>query len=80
MIQTPGDGVTIDNINVAETMQRVAELIAAEKGLSPAIKDKTARPTKPIPLQRRPSASIAAVYPLGAAHAVALHVESEAGS
>ncbi|WP_373693268.1 DUF6444 domain-containing protein [Desulfobulbus sp.] len=33
-----GDGVTIDNINVEETVQRVAELIAAEKGLSPALK------------------------------------------
>ncbi|WP_306549590.1 hypothetical protein [Desulfobulbus sp.] len=29
----------LDNINVAETMQRVAELIAAEKGISPALKD-----------------------------------------
>ena len=30
--------MTIDNINVEETVQRVAELIAAEKGLSPALK------------------------------------------
>lgn len=33
-----GDGVTIDNINVEETVWRVAELIAAEKELSPALK------------------------------------------
>ena len=33
-----GDGVTIDNINVEETVRKVADLIATEKGLSPALK------------------------------------------
>ena len=33
-----GDGVTIDTINVEETVQKVANLIATEKGLSPALK------------------------------------------
>lgn len=32
-----GAGVTIDNINVEETVQKVADLIATEKGLSPAL-------------------------------------------
>ncbi len=30
--------MTIDNINVEETVQKVADLIATEKGLSPALK------------------------------------------
>ena len=33
-----GDGVTIDNINVEESIQRVTTLIAAEQDLSPALK------------------------------------------
>ena len=32
-----GDGVTIDTINVEEPVQKVANLIATEKGLSPAL-------------------------------------------
>jgi len=33
-----GEGVTINNINVEETVQKVTGLIATEKGLSPALK------------------------------------------
>jgi len=33
-----GGGVTIDNINVEESVQKVADLIATEKGLSPALR------------------------------------------
>jgi transposase len=36
--QHTGDLMTVDNINVEETVKRVTELIAAEKDLSPPFK------------------------------------------